>query len=327
MTYPTIAQVFGGRFGQGGRDGLVDPLLAGISAGRADSLSLRATAPDIATLASTNRSLLLGLRRRARHAPTSLPPGPLFVSLRGGLEALVSRLIEALRSAGVEMRTNTPVTALARDGGRWRLDVLDEPVDAVIITTPAFVTAPLLRALSPSASSELAEVAYSSVAVATLAYRDEALAHPLHGSGFVVPRREGWLMTAGTFTSSKWPELHPPGRIIVRCSSGRHGDDRPASLSDADLVQRLHDELKRAVSVSEHPVEWRVDRWERAFPQYVPGHSARVERIDATLAAHAPGIVVAGASMRGVGVAACVQQGRVAARQVRSEGAKNLGCP
>jgi oxygen-dependent protoporphyrinogen oxidase len=70
-----------------------------------------------------------------------------------------------------------------------------------------------------------------------------------------------------------------------------------------------------------------VDRWERAFPQYVPGHSARVERIDATLAEHAPGIVVAGASMRGVGVAACVQQGRVAARQVRSEGAESLGCP
>ncbi|MHB1787398.1 MAG: protoporphyrinogen oxidase, partial [Acidimicrobiales bacterium] len=44
---PTVAQVIGGRFGHEVVDHLVDPLLSGISAGRADSLSLRATAPDI----------------------------------------------------------------------------------------------------------------------------------------------------------------------------------------------------------------------------------------------------------------------------------------
>ncbi|MHB1712224.1 MAG: protoporphyrinogen oxidase, partial [Acidimicrobiales bacterium] len=170
---PTVAQVIGGRFGLEAVDRLVDPLLAGISAGRADSLSLRATAPDIEALASGSRSLLLGLRDRRRQA-TEPTPGPLFISLRGGLGRLVDRLAEELAAAGVEVRTGTPVTQLGRDGSRWRLDPLDGPVDGVVLTAPAFVTAPLLAEISPIASLGLAGVEYSSVVVATLAYREEA---------------------------------------------------------------------------------------------------------------------------------------------------------
>ncbi len=313
---PTIAQVIGGRFGLEVVDRLVGPLLSAINAGRADSLSLRATAPDIEALASGSRSLLLGLRGHRRKVPEPSSLGPLFISLRGGLERLVDRLVEELRAAGVELRTGTPVTELGRDGRRWRLDPLDRPVDGVVLTAPAFVTAPLLAEVSPVASLGLAGVVYSSVAVATLAYREAALPRPLSGSGFVVPRSEGWLMTACTFVSSKWPALHPPGRVIMRCSAGRHGDNRPAALSDDDLVDLLHGELKQAVGVTEAPVQWRVDRWDRSFPQYGPGHLARADRIDAALAVGAPGVVVTGASMRGVGIAACVRQARDAGRKV-----------
>lgn len=314
-TDPTVTQVIGGRFGPEVVDRLVDPLLSGISAGRADRLSLRATAPDIEALASGNRSLLRGLRGHRRKAPAS-PLGPLFVSVRGGLGRLVDCLVEELRAAGVELRTTTLVTELGRDGRRWRLDPLGGPVDGVVLTAPSFVTAPLLAKVSPTASLGLAAIEYSSVAVATLAYGEAVLPRPLSGSGFVVPRSEGWLMTAATFVSSKWPALHPPGLVLVRCSAGRHGDDRPAALSDDDLVDRLHGELKQAVGVTEAPVQWRVDRWDRSFPQYGPDHLARADRIDAALAVDAPGVVVTGASMRGVGVAACVRQGRNAGRRV-----------
>ena len=312
---PTLAQVIGGRFGREMVDRLVEPLLAGIYAGRADSLSLRATAPDIEALAAGNRSLLRGLRAHRRRAPGP-SPGPLFLSVRGGLGRLVGCLVDELRASGVELRTGTPVTDLDRHGRRWCLAPLAEPVDGVVLTAPAFVAAPLLARLSPAASRALAAIEYSSVAVATLAYEETAFPRPLTGSGFVVPRAEGWLMTAGTFVSSKWPALRPPGRIVVRCSAGRHGDDRLATLSDRDVVDRLHRELTLALGTAAAPVEWRVDRWDRSFPQYGPGHFARADAIDAALTLDAPGVVVTGASMRGVGIAACVRQGSEAGRSV-----------
>ena len=314
---PTVAQVIGGRFGAEMVDRLVEPLLAGIYAGRADNLSLRAAAPDIQALAMASRSLLRGLRANRRTAPEPTP-GPVFLSVRGGLGRLVSRLVEELQAAGVELRTRSPVTELTADGARWRLGPLAGPVDGVVLTAPAFATAPLVAQLSPAASRALSAIEYASVVVATLAYDEDAFPRPLTGSGFVVPRGEGWLMTATTFLSSKWPGLRPPGRILVRCSAGRHGDERPPALSDDDIVDRLHRELTVALGVTSAPVEWRVDRWDRSFPQYRPGHLAGADAIDAALTVDAPGVVVTGASMRGVGIAACVRQGREAGRALRA---------
>ena len=96
--------------GQGVVDRLVEPLVGGINAGRADDLSLAATAPQLAEAAAGSRSLILGLRRR-RPAP-GVTTGPLFLGVAGGLGRLVDRLAAALAEAGVEICTDTAVTAI-----------------------------------------------------------------------------------------------------------------------------------------------------------------------------------------------------------------------
>lgn len=151
------------------------------------------------------------------------------------------------------------------------------------------------------------------MAVATLAYRPQDVPRPLEGAGFLVPRVERRLMTACTFSTTKWPALAASGLVLLRASTGRAGDDRHAHLDDAELVGALHRELAEAVGVREPPVATLVSRWPDGFPQYQPGHLRRVERIEAALASAMPGVVVAGASYRGLGVAACVRQGEEAA--------------
>ena len=281
---PSVADVIGGRFGAEVLDRLVDPLVSGINAGRADRLSLRSVAPDVAVVAEGSRSLLLGLRRRPPPDPTT----PVFLSLRGGLQRLVDRLGEALVANGVELRVGSPVTELP-------------DADAVVVTVPAPAAADLVGV------GELRTIEYASVALATLALPPVAL----RGSGFLVPRSEGWLMTAATFVSSKWPQRSPDGRVLVRCSAGRFGDDRAMQLDDETLVRTLHDELRRAVPVGD-PIEWRVDRWPDSFPQAEPGHLAKVARIEAALPRH---VVVAGAAYRGVGIGSCIRQARAAAER------------
>ncbi len=61
-----------------------------------------------------------------------------------------------------------------------------------------------------------------------------------------------------------------------------------------------------------------VSRWQNGFPQYQPGHERRVDRIESTLAAEMPGVVVAGAAYRGLGIAACIRQAEEAAAKVRT---------
>jgi oxygen-dependent protoporphyrinogen oxidase len=50
------------------------------------------------------------------------------------------------------------------------------------------------------------------------------------------------------------------------------------------------------------------------MPQYAPGHVERVDALMATVARDAPGLSLAGAAYRGLGLPACIAQGRAAAR-------------
>jgi oxygen-dependent protoporphyrinogen oxidase len=86
-------------------------------------------------------------------------------------------------------------------------------------------------------------------------------------------------------------------------------------LSDDELVGRLHAELVDAIGVTALPDAASVGRWPRSFPQYQVGHVERVASIQAVLARQS-GLIAAGASYGGVGIPACIGQGRRAARAV-----------
>jgi oxygen-dependent protoporphyrinogen oxidase len=63
------------------------------------------------------------------------------------------------------------------------------------------------------------------------------------------------------------------------------------------------------------PGEALVTRWPLAFPQYAVGHRERVTAIEAA-AGRLPGLALAGAAFQGVGIPACIGNGRRAARTV-----------
>ena len=312
---PSVADVIGGRLGDEVLNRLVDPLIGGINAGRSDRLSLAAVAPDLFAAFRRHRSLIVGLRSERRKAPPS--DAPLFLGLRGGMERLTSTL-----AAKLDLRLSTPVDAVTTSAGQLSVVVRGgEPLraDAVVLATPASTAAGALRGASPSAAASLSQIRYASVAVATLAYKPADIPHKLNGSGFLVPRVDGRLLTACTWFSSKWPNLRPNGLVLLRCSAGRDGDERIAGLDDTELVGRLHAEAAEALGLRAAPVESVVTRWPNAFPQYDVGHLGRVDAAERALARQLPGVTLVGASYRGVGIASCVRQAKEAARRIASD--------
>jgi oxygen-dependent protoporphyrinogen oxidase len=224
---------------------------------------------------------------------------------------------------GADLRTRAPVSKLVDTGvtgaARYRLETATGPVeaDAVILALPAGAGATLLEPLCPRAGRELRGIRHASVAVALLAYPAASFPQSLPGSGVLVPRGEGRLMTACSCGSAKWPHWAAPDVTVLRVSAGRVDDTRIVGMDDAEVLSRLRAELRQLLGVSDLPLDQRVVRWPDAFPQYDVGHLARVARIDAVLAEDAPGVVVAGGAYRGIGLPACIAQGRAAARRVR----------
>lgn len=283
---PSVAEVVTARFGREASERLVEPLVGGIHAGRTDQLSVASVAPQLAGAVAKSRSLLLGLR-----GVTPSLDGPVFLAPRGGMQQLVDRLVERVHELGVDVRLNSPLSTL--------------PVaDRVVLAVPAPVAGRLLG------SAPLLEIAHASVVLVTLAYSDVDLPE---GSGFLVPRVDGWLMTACSFGSQKWPHWGGPGTAVLRLSAGRAGDNRAMAMSDAEVVAALRAELAESIGVRAEPVEVRVSRWVDGFPQYAPGHAARVAAIRAALARDLPHVRIAGSPVDGVGIPACIASARTAA--------------
>lgn len=308
----SVAGLVAPRLGREVVDRLVDPLLGGVYAGRADVLSLRATMPALAEELRGEGSLLSAARHvLARSAPGT---GPVFATVRDGLGALPAAV---LRAAGAELRLGLPVREVRRTERGFRLTAGPVPAptfldaDAVIVAVPAGKAAPMLRDVAPSASRELAGIEYANIALVTLAYPPVSLPP---GSGALVPATEGRAVKALTFSSQKWPHI-ADGPVIVRASVGRHGEEALLHREDAELVELVTTEIAALVGVSAPPLAARVTRWGGALPQYAVGHADRVRRIGADIAS-VPGLEVCGAAYEGVGVPACIRTGQRAAARV-----------
>ena len=84
-------------------------------------------------------------------------------------------------------------------------------------------------------------------------------------------------------------------------------------LRDDDLTAAVVADVADLLALERpEPVETHLVRWGGGLPQYLVGHPARVAAVDAAVAA-VPGLAVAGAAYRGVGVPACVATGEAAA--------------
>src|SRR5512144_221115 len=303
------------RLGREAVDRLVAPLLGGVYAGRASDLSLDATAPQLSAAARRSRSLLRAARSVRRATPAN--PGPVFLTVRGGLGRFAATVAAA---SGATIRTGATIRSLQRGTDGWRLvvgsaaDPREVTADAVVLALPPAPAARLLAGVAPGAAAALQEITTASVALVTLAYPRAQVAGLPPGSGWLVPAVEGRLTKAVTLVTAKWPHLGGDP-VVVRASFGRHGAAHDLHRDDGELVEAARRDLAAAVGLSAAPVDARVTRWGGALPQYAVGHRDRVSRVRAAVA-DLPGLAVCGATYDGIGIAACIGSATRAAAQV-----------
>ncbi len=313
----TIGAFMRGRLGDEVTERLIDPLVGGINAGDTDQLSLAATVPQLHAAARSGAPSLIEACRAQRAAARD-PEAPIFFAPRAGMGALAGAVAADAADRGLTVVAGRAV-GVERERHGWRVALEGGRAlraEGVVVATSAATAAGLIRPHAPTAAGTLAAIPYASVAMISVATDVDAIDRDLDASGFLVPRVEGRTITACSWASSKWPHLCDSGTVLLRTSVGRDGDDRVLSLSDDALIDAALADLRDTMALRGEPSDVRITRWPASLPQYRPGHLDRVAALETDLAAVAPTIVVTGAALRGLGVPACIRQGRVAARRL-----------
>lgn len=300
------------RLGAEALDMLVAPMLAGIFAGDPEKMSVKSTLPQLLEMEKRGglaRSLWLpGAKRPARRESFST-----FMTIKGGLSRVTEALAETLPAGA--LRVDCPVGAVRRHGGQWEVVTPHGtfPADAVIAASPAPALADAVDGLDPELAARLREIPFASTATVTLIYDAKDFPRPPRGFGFLTTRGSGLTLTAATYSSSKFPERAPEGKVVIRAFVGGAGREEAAEAAVTRIETRVREDLERVLGLKGvAPVAGKTVRWIKSNPQYNVGHARRLDRLASCLKSH-PGLILAGSSYGGVGLPDCVRSGRRAA--------------
>ncbi|HTJ30855.1 MAG TPA: protoporphyrinogen oxidase [Acidobacteriaceae bacterium] len=335
----SVAALVRRHYGQQAVDRLADPLLSGIYGGDAEQLSAQSVLPRLvemeAKYGSLTRGMLAGLRARREAAAQGepRPAPPVFTTLRGGLQRMIDALVERLDPG--RLHCNAPIQAIEKSAAGWRVSAVAEQregeteiYDAVIVATPAWAAAEMLREADAGLSEELAAIPYSSSVTVNLVYSGWDLDPLPPGFGFLVPAVERRAMLACTFIHRKFPGRTAPGKTVLRAFLGGAHNAHLLERTNEEIEVIVRRELFEILAISADPEMVGVQRWPRAMAQYAVGHKGRMERIQARLK-ELPGLRLVGNAYDGIGISDCIRLGRKAAAELASRplGSRPLSHP
>jgi oxygen-dependent protoporphyrinogen oxidase len=233
---------------------LVTPFVRGIYGAQPAELGVATAFPslDLAEGKTLLGAMLTKRRKAASRKEKKTQAAPRF-----GMGDLVGRLEQRLEK---------------RLGSRFRkgekVDHLPEAPN-VIIATPAYAAAQLIKSASPALADQLAEVRYTPIVSATVFVDRRSFTRPLRGVGVLMPAREQTESLGILFNSSSFPDRVADESRVASFTVMLGGTAQPRWLtaSDDEIRQAIKLEFSTLLGIRE-PLEVAIHRWPAALPQY-----------------------------------------------------------
>ena len=308
----TLADFARRRLGKEAYEKLIDPMASGIYAGNSESLSLKSCFPKIFNLEEKYGSLIKGMIKLQREAKKSgnqkigAGPGGTLTSFHNGMGMMVDSLKSSLKE---RLRAGSKVVSVERKNKGYAVHLSDGMVvetEILVIASPAYSAAEILKNLDRSLSSILSEIPYPSVAVVCFGYRKERIANKLDGFGFLIPYKERRKILGSLWDSSIFPGRAPEGYALLRSMVGGARASELAIQDDGRLIDIVAEELGHIMDIKVQPDFVKIYRHEKAIPQYNIGHDRKLKAVDEMLLKY-KNLYLTGNAYRGIGVNDCIE--------------------
>lgn len=262
-------------------DYIAEPMLAGVYGGDPAQMSALSVVPQFVKWEAKYGSLTRATWKELRGGK-----GPIFTTLRRGLQSLVDELVNQLKPDVIRGEVEK-----IEQGYRLRVNGDWIDADHVVVACRA---AAVLPDLFP-------EIPYNSASVTCVGYRRSDVQKELPGFGFLVPRIERKGISAGTWVSHKFNHRVPDDKVLLRLFT---------TGGKADVLGEIREKL----GITAEPIFFREHNWPQSMPQYNVGHTEIVKVIEEMIK-DLPGLHVVGNAYYGIGIPDCIKMARqVAAR-------------
>ncbi|MFI5252618.1 MAG: protoporphyrinogen oxidase [Bacteroidota bacterium] len=312
----SIAEFVERRLGKEFLDYAINPFVAGVFAGDPSKLSVRAAFPKLYALEKQYGGLVKGMirgaRERKKRGEVAKDRAEMF-SFRSGMQVFPKALAASLGSEVMlncsvekvmsfpESKTPSYKIQYNREGNPGEL-----LANLIIFAIPAYAVPGMIMEFKTSLPSLLDKIYYPPVAEVFLGYRKEQVGRPLDGFGFLVPEKENRKILGTIWSSVIFPG-RAPDKSVEAFTSFVGGSRQPdlVNLPQEWLEQIVVDELHDIMKIEGKPLFSKVQKWERAIPQYHVGYHAVEEGID-NFQHQNPGIFICSNFKGGISVGDCV---------------------
>jgi oxygen-dependent protoporphyrinogen oxidase len=318
-TDESISEFFSRRLGREIVDYAVDPFISGIFAGNPDNLSIKSAFPKLFELEKNHGSLLKGAIFSPKEKKSKVPKtASRTISFKNGMQTLTDKLAENL---GESVRLNVEVFEITKtENGEYNLCTNDEKInneafDSVVISTPSFIAAHLIKNFDVELSEQLTNIYHPPIAVVLTAFKKENIKFDLDGFGFLIPKVEQRKILGSLWNSVIFENRAPADFHLLTTFIGGARNAELADNSEEDLIKIALEELNSILGLNGEPIFTRVKKWEKAIPQYNIGYEKITESIENFQIQNA-GIFFCSNFYRGISVSDCIKNSALAAEEI-----------
>lgn len=295
------------RVGREMTDTFLDAMVAGVYASTPKVISVNSAFPMVVNLEREYGGLFLGMIKKRKK---SAGPGGILISFKKGVSTFIEHLAT---SSKANIFLNSPVIKLSKQNDKYQITTADKNAiyDKVILSTPSYISAKLLKDIDKNLALKLSNIEYSPISVVGFGYDD--LKHDLKGFGLLTTSSAKLDILGVLWDSSIFCDRAKNGKKSVRVMIGGQRDKLKALKSDEELIKIALDGIKTTMGVEQKPDAVFVKRYERGIPSYTLGHQKRVEEIFSLL--H-EGLYLNSNAYKGVALNDCVKNSKECANAI-----------
>lgn len=281
----TVAEFVSRRLGRELLDKFLEPYIAGPLASDAEHAEAVSALPRLTALEQRHGSLVVGALRARLAQRGGSTARPQMFSFAGGMQTLVDTLT---RDGGFAVEVNRRAGEIVPVPGGWRVHA-DAGADSVfarqlVLGVPADAAAGLIDPLDATLAAALRAIDYAPIRVVHTGFDRSAFAHPLDGSGFLVPRGSRFAVNGCLWTSSLFGGCAPAGRALLTSYLGGARNPQAAEWDDARALDAVLSMLRELLGVRAQPELLQFELHERGLPLYHGRYAERLRSIDERLA-------------------------------------------